>query len=103
MIPTTFRRLTAALGMAAVLMCLGAASANASSSAIYEACKYGSSLSGFSKSDLQGALNGVPADLDEYSGCSGQINKALVDKAIKNVPGGNSKSVKGTKAKLKAA
>jgi hypothetical protein len=103
MIQKTFRRMTAALGIAAVLMSLGAASAGASASAIYEACKYGSSLSGYSKADLQGALNGVPADLDEYSGCSGQISKALVEKATKNIPGGGKKGIKGTKAKLKLA
>jgi hypothetical protein len=103
MIQKKFRRLAAALGIAAVLMAIGAASANASASAIYEACKYENSLSGFSESDLRGALNGVPADLDEYSGCSGQINKALVDKATKDIPGGNNKDVKGTKAKLKLA
>lgn len=103
MIQKTFRRLTAALGIAAVVMALGAVSAGASSSAIYEACKTGSSLNGFSESDLRGALAGVPADLDEYSGCSGQINKALADKALKNVPGGSGGSVKKTKAKLKAA
>jgi hypothetical protein len=53
---------------------------------------------------FQSALNGVPADVDEYSGCSAQINKALIDKQTKSIPGGgNSKSVKGTKAKLKLA
>jgi hypothetical protein len=84
-------------------MSICAVSAYASSSAIYEACKTGSSLSGFSKADLQSALSNVPADLDEYSGCSGQISKALVDKATKSIPGGGKKGVKGTKAKLKAA
>ena len=39
-------------------------------------------MSGFSKGDLQGALNGVPADLDEYFGCSGQIQKAIIDKNL---------------------
>lgn len=95
--------MVAALGLAALLMTLGAVSANASSSAIYEACKTGSSLSGFSESDLQGALSGVPADLDEYSGCSGQINKALIDKKTKNIPGGGKGGIKGTRAKLRAA
>ncbi|MBJ7354928.1 MAG: hypothetical protein JHC98_08895 [Thermoleophilaceae bacterium] len=103
MTPLKFRRLAAALGIAVVLVILGASSAVASSSAIYEACKYGSSLSGFSKADLESARDGVPADLDEYSGCTGQINKALVDKATKDLPGGGKKGIKGTKAKLKAA
>lgn len=100
-----FRRLAAVLGTAVLLLTLGAVSANASSSAIYDACKTGSSMGGFSKSDLQGALGGVPSDLDEYYGCSGQINKAIVDKATKNIPGAKNggKGVKGTKAKLKAA
>jgi hypothetical protein len=102
MIPSTFRRLTAAIGIAVVLMALGAAGASASASAIYQACKEGTSLSGFSKADLQGALAGVPADLDEYSSCSGQINKALIDKATKSIPGVG-KGIKGTKAKLKVA
>lgn len=90
------------LGIATLLLSIGTASASASSGAIYDACETGSSMSGFSKADLQGALSGVPADLDEYVGCSGQIQKAIIDKATKNIPGGG-KGVKGTKAKLKLA
>jgi hypothetical protein len=97
-----FKTVATLLGAAMLLMSIGAVTANASSSAIYQACKNGSSMSGFSKGDLQGALNGVPADLDEYFGCSGQIQKAIIDTTTKNIAGGKS-GVKGTKAKLKAA
>lgn len=102
---STIRRFAAILATAALLMALGASSAGASSSAIYDACKTGGSMNGFSKSDLQNALGGVPQDLDDYYGCSGQINKAIVDKVTKNLPGGKSgaKGAKSTKAKLKAA
>lgn len=99
---STFKTVATLLGVVTLLMSVGTATASASSSAIYQACKNGSSMSGFSKGDLQGALSGVPADLDEYFGCSGQIQKAIIDKATKNIPGGKS-GVKGTKAKLKAA
>lgn len=99
---STIKTFATLLGVATLLMSIGAATSSASSSAIYQACKNGSSMSGFSKGDLQGALDGVPADLDEYFGCSGQIQKAIIDKATKNIPGGKS-GVKGTKAKLKAA
>lgn len=100
---STFKTVATLLGIATLLMSFGTATASASSSAIYQACKNGSSMSGFSKGDLQGALNGVPADLDEYFGCSGQIQKAIIDKTTKNIPGGGKSGVKGTKAKLKAA
>lgn len=87
--------------MALLVLVLAAAVAQASPSAIYNACANGTSLSGFSKSDLQAALRGVPADLDEYYACSAQINAALVDKATRNIPGGG--SVKGAKERLKLA
>ena len=102
MIYPTFRRFAAVFGIAALLMAIAATGASASASAIYEVCKTGGSMSGFSKSDLQNALSGVPADLDEYSGCSGQISQALINMATKNVGGGKS-GVKGTKEKLKRA
>lgn len=97
-----FKTVATVLGIATLLMSIGTATASASSSAIYDACKSGSSMSGFSKGDLQGALNGVPADLDEYFGCSGQIQKAIIDKTTKSIGGGDS-GVKGTKQKLKLA
>jgi len=102
MIHSTFKTVAALLGVATLLMSIGTVTASASSSAIYQACKNGSSMSGFSKSDLQGAINDVPADLDEYFGCSGLIQKAILDKVTKDIPGGKS-GVKGTKAKLKLA
>lgn len=102
MIHSTFKTVAALLGVATLLMSIGTVTASASSSAIYQACKNGGSMSGFSKADLQGAINDVPADLDEYFGCSGLIQKAILDKVTKNIPGGKS-GVKGTKAKLKLA
>lgn len=99
---STFKTVATLLGIATLLLSIGTATASASSSAIYKACKTGGSMSGFSKGDLQGALGGVPADLDEYFGCSGQIQKAIIDKTAKSLGGGDS-SVKGTKAKLKLA
>lgn len=102
MTDSKFRTFATLLGIVTLLMSFGTATASASPSAIYQACKNGSSMSGFSKGDLQGALNGVPADLDEYFGCSGQIQKAIIDRATKNSPGGKS-GVNDTKAKLKLA
>lgn len=76
--------------------------AGASADSIYQACRNGSSMNGFSKGDLQSALSGVPADLDEYYGCSAQINAAIIDKSVKSIPGGG-RGIAGTKRKLKAA
>ena len=85
-------------------MSAGTGTASAATSDIYTACGQGGSLSGYSKAELQSALGGVPADLDEYYGCTAQINAALVNLATKNIPGGGGKSgIKGTKKKLSAA
>ncbi|MGK2878489.1 MAG: hypothetical protein ACSLFF_07940 [Solirubrobacterales bacterium] len=84
-------------------MSIGAGSASASVSDIYTACGQGGSLSGYSKAELQAALGGVPADLDEYYGCTAQIDAALVNLATKDIPGGGKSGVKGTKQKLKSA
>lgn len=78
-----------------------AASAGASASAIYQTCAAEGSLSGFSKADLQAALPGVPADLDQYNACSARINAAIIDKATKDLGGGG--GIKGTRARLKLA
>ena len=103
MFNSTSLKAAGAVLLAVILVSLSATSAFASSSAIYQTCKTGGSMGGFSKSDLQSALGDVPADLDEYYGCSAQINAAIIDKATKNLPGGSGKGVKGTKAKLKQA
>lgn len=103
MFNSTFRRSAALLVCAALLLAASAPVASASASAIYQACRTGGSLSGFSKADLQSALGGVPADLDEYYACSALINAAIVDKATKNIPGGKGSGVKGTKERLKKA
>ncbi len=89
---------------AALLALVGAAPAHAGSTAIYQACSTGGSMEGFSKSDLQSALSGVPADLEEYYSCSAQINAALVAKVTKSNPGSTGAAgVKGTRAALRAA
>lgn len=81
-----------------------AAPALADSSAIYQACGAGGSLDSFSKSELQAALPGVPADLDEYNGCSAQINAAIIAKATKNLSGSTGATgVKGARARLRTA
>lgn len=90
------------LGIAIVAALLVVPTAVAASSGIYQACVDGSSMSGYSKADLQSALSGVPSDLDEYYGCSAQINAAIIDKSTANIPGGG-KGVKGTRAKLRTA
>lgn len=98
---TTDRRFSARLltyvvtAFVGLLLLAGSASANGTSSAIYQACIDGESLSGFSKSALQNALSGVPSDLDEYYDCSGQIKAALAGKHDK--PGG------GPTAQVKSA
>lgn len=102
MLSTTPRKIATLLGAAAIAFSLCASTALASASAIYQACRDESSLDGFSKSDLQAALGGVPADLDEYNGCSARINQAIVNKSVKNIPG-SGKGVKGTRAKLRKA
>lgn len=102
MLSTTPRKIATLLGAAALAISLCASAALASSSAIYQACRDESSLDGFSKADLQAALGGVPADLDEYSSCSARINQAIVDKSVKSIPG-SGKGVKGTRAKLRNA
>ncbi|MBJ7459560.1 MAG: hypothetical protein JHD02_10265 [Thermoleophilaceae bacterium] len=84
-------------------MSINAGSASAATSDIYNACGQGGSLSGYSKAELESALGGVPADLDEYYGCTAQINAALVNLATKDIPGGGKTGVKGTKQKLKTA
>ncbi|MFT4049289.1 MAG: hypothetical protein QM648_05550 [Solirubrobacterales bacterium] len=93
---------------AALLMSVWTAAAQASAADVYKACgNDNASLDGFSKADLQAALGNVPADLDDYHGCSARIQAALVAKATKNIPGGSSgstgKGVKGTRAKLRTA
>jgi hypothetical protein len=98
--PTRF--LAALVASLALLASTWAAIAAASSDAIYQACRNGAPMSGFSKADLQSALGGVPADLDEYFGCSAQINAAIIDKSVKGLPGGDT-GIAGTRRKLKAA
>ncbi|MGH2958516.1 MAG: hypothetical protein ACRDKE_02855 [Solirubrobacterales bacterium] len=95
---STFRTVATLLGIATLLLSIGTATASASSSAIYQACKTGGSMSGFSKDDLQGALGGVPADLDEYYGCSSAIQQAIIDKTVKKINGGKRSGVKGKEA-----
>lgn len=99
---TTTKQLVASLAAALLVLTLGASVAGASASAIYQACRDGGSMSGFSKADLQGALGGVPSDLDDYYGCSAQINAAIIDKSVSKIPGAG-KGVKGTRAKLRNA
>lgn len=104
MFHTAPRKAALALTFAVMLMSIFAASANASASAIYQACSTGGSLGGFSKEDLESARNGVPADLDEYYACTAQIDSALIDKATDEIGGGGKgKGIKGQKAKLRAA
>jgi hypothetical protein len=102
MFSSTSKKAAAALALAVMLMSVFVPAAFASSSAIYQNCKTGGSLDGFSKSELQSALGGVPADADQYYACSAQINAAIINKATKDIPGGG-KGVKGTKDKLKKA
>lgn len=102
MFNSTSKKATAALALAVMLMSVFVPVALASSSDIYKICKTGGSLDGFSKSELQSALGGVPADADQYFACSAQINAAIINKATKDIPGGG-KGVKATKAKLKKA
>jgi hypothetical protein len=103
MFTSAFRRFAAVLGCTALLAAAAAPAATASAGAIYKACRTGGSLSGFSKSDLQSALGGVPADAEEYYACSALINAAIIDKATQNIPGGHGSGVKGTKERLKKA
>jgi hypothetical protein len=88
-------------GLALIVVLLWAPVAAANSSAIYQACRNGSSMNGFSKAQLQDALAGVPSDLDEYYGCSAQINAAIINKSVKKIPG--AKGVKGARAQLRSA
>lgn len=107
MISRTFRKILVIAVTSALLMSVWTASATASPSDVLKACgDDNASLNGFSKADLQGALGNVPADLDDYHGCSARINAALVAKATKDLgggTGGTGKGVKGTRAKLRTA
>lgn len=103
MFNSAIRKVVLTLTLAVMLMSICAVTANASASAIYQACSTGASLSGFSKADLESARSGVPADLDEYYACTAQIDAALVDKATADLPGGKDGSVKSRTAKLRNA
>jgi hypothetical protein len=65
--------------------------ASASTDAILKDCNDDGALSGnYSKSDLQGALANIPADLKQYSSCESIINAALLKKITKPSGGGGS-------------
>lgn len=93
-------RAVAVIAVMALSLTLAATAGAASPSAIYQTCASGGSLDKFSKADLQNALGGVPADLDEYYACSAQISAALVDKATRSRSGSG---VKGAREKLRHA
>lgn len=97
------RTLALTLSMLALLAVGFAPAANASASAVIQACSNEQPLGGFSKKDLESALGSVPDDIDQYFQCTAKINAALVDKLTKNVPGKNGKGIKGQQAKLRAA
>lgn len=105
MFRSAITRITSILALACIVSSLLAAQAFASSDAVYQACANGGSLDGFSKSELQSALGGVPTDIDEYYSCSALINAALLNKVSKGSGGGTGKtgSSKNPKAAIKSA
>jgi microcystin-dependent protein len=102
MFNSTAKKATSSLAIAVMLLSISVPFASASSSGVINACTGGGSLSGFSESDLRGALGDVSATDDEYYGCTAQINAALVDKATKDIPG-HGHGVKSVKNKLAKA
>ena len=93
---------TAALGIAALLLSSARPAPVRRQARSTRSARHGGSSGGFSKADLQDALGGVPADLDEYFGCSAQIQPALVDKATQNIPVAE-RRVKGSRRSVKGA
>ncbi|MCW2951159.1 MAG: hypothetical protein JWQ48_329 [Conexibacter sp.] len=81
-----------AIVLAALVCGVPATAGAASSNAIYTDCEHSASglLTGsYAKSDLQKALNNMPTDLSEYSGCYDAIKQALADGAKSRSGGGN--------------
>lgn len=99
---SAFPKAAVALATAALTLAILAPTAGASADAVYQACRNESGLGGFSKQDLQAALGGVPADLDEYYGCSAQINSAIAAKSVSDTPKAKSSGRTAKAAKSKA-
>jgi hypothetical protein len=76
------RMLTTAAMSAIALSLVVPAGAIASSAAVIRDCSADGSLEGnYSQGELQGALNGLPSDLDEYTDCRSVIRQAALAKA----------------------
>jgi hypothetical protein len=81
-----------AIILAALVCGLPATAGAASSDAIYTDCEHSASglLTGtYAKSELKKALNNMPTDLSEYSGCYDAIKQALADSGKSRGGGGN--------------
>jgi hypothetical protein len=99
---STSKKVAAAVALAAMLMSVLAPVAFADSKAIYQACRVGGSLDGYSIAELNEALRDAPADAAQYSACDEVIQAAIIDKATKKIPGGG-KDLKSKKKKLTRA
>jgi hypothetical protein len=81
----TMRRLNVLIALFAAVTVAGSMSGSAafaSSSQVISDCNSNGHLTGsYSRSDLQGALNGMGADVKEYTNCSDVIRRALVSSA----------------------
>lgn len=93
-------RFAVALVAATVLVLAATPVAGASVDAILKDCNDDGALNGdYSSSDLKNALGNIPSDLQQYSNCESLISQAL----LKKVTDSKSPSLKGGKAKGKAA
>jgi hypothetical protein len=81
----------ALLGILLLLLIAAPASANVGAT-IIDRCTHGQSLSGFTEQDYREALQELPTEVEEYSGCGNQIRNAQLAAA----GGGGSNPGSGT-------
>lgn len=91
-----FRRFPTVLVVAFAFAALLAALPSLASASVISDCTADNSIDGnYSTAELQRALQNVPADVDQYYGCSDLIRQALLNKASDD--GGGSGGGKGKK------
>lgn len=92
------RRFPTVFAVFAVATFLFAAAPTTASASIISDCTADNSIDGnYSVSDLQDALKDVPADVDQYFGCSDLIRQELLNKAHDDSDEDGGKSGKGGK------
>lgn len=98
------RRFPTVLAVIAVATALFAVAPTTASASIISDCTADNSIDGnYSVSDLQDALKSVPADVDQYYGCSDLIRQELLNKAHDDSDDDGGKVGKGGNEALNAA